>query len=274
MGMNLASTTGTDMASARGASKASVMATGMVWARTPRQPWAWRWHPPRAQMQPPPLSHTWHRCRLPRLPPALVVGLCRRHNGPQTLKLNHLSTAEERDFNPDPSQSPGLSQGCRDAAGPVAEGLSPHSRYCPLAVAQAGSSGRRTGGLSRGGTLCAPTRAPSYHLALLGRGSGCSQGGGHQWPGGGRRGAGGDRGGRAACRAPVLLSDMILLMAIGNGFAALAGRIRSFLPAFLPPLHCAPHGWARRRDAGRHLASVFTGSASSRACASTALDGS
>lgn len=90
-----------------------------------------------------------------------------------------------------------------------------------------------------------------------------------------RRGGEGDgaggwemRRGRAQ-RAPVLLSDMILLMAIGNGFAALAGRILSFLPAFLPP----PHGWARRRDAGRRLSSLFAGSASSTARASTAPDG-
>lgn len=97
--------------------------------------------------------------------------------------------------------------------------------------------------------------------ALLRRGSCC---GGE----GDRAGGWEVRRGRAQ-RAPVLLSDMILLMAIGNGFAALAGRILSFLPAFLPP----PHGWARRRDAGRRLPSLFAGSASSTARASTAPDG-
>lgn len=65
---------------------------------------------------------------------------------------------------------------------------------------------------------------------------------------------------------------MILLMAIGNGFAALAGRLRPFLPAFLPPPRRAPHGWACRQDAGRHLASVFPGSTSSEASASRALE--
>lgn len=42
-------------------------------------------------------------------------------------------------------------------------------------------------------------------------------------------------GGRRGRAAPALLSDMISLTAIANGFAALAGRIRSFFPAFLPP---------------------------------------
>lgn len=43
----------------------------------------------------------------------------------------------------------------------------------------------------------------------------------------------GGRGGLSRLRAPVLPSDMILLMAIGNGFAALAARICSFLAALL-----------------------------------------
>lgn len=74
----------------------------------------------------------------------------------------------------------------------------------------------------------------------------------------GRVGGGGVRGGRgsrAACRAPVLLSDMILLMAIGNGFAALAGRIRSFLPGFPPssPLLSAWMGTQTGRGATSRL---------------------
>lgn len=114
--------------------------------------------------------------------------------------------------------------------------------------------------------MCAPTHVPRAARLCPGAGAAAAGRGGGHGLGGGRCGG---RRGRAAQRAPVLLSDMISLMAIGNGFAALAGRIRSFLPAFLPP----PHGWARRRDAGRRLASLFAGSACSTAPASTAPDG-
>lgn len=181
------------------------------------------------------------------------------HHGPQTLQLNHLSTAEECGFNPHPPQSLGLSWGRRDAAGPMAEGVPPpHSRQRHGWQRQADSGAEPWWHLvcSHPCAKLPPGSAPAQEWLRPGRGMPAA--------GQGSAGAGG---GQAACRAPVLLSDMILLMAMGNGLAALAGRIHSFLPAFLPPPHRSPHGWARRWDAGRRLASVFTSSASSGASA-------
>lgn len=196
--------------------------------------------------------YTWHHCLLPGWPPALAAGPRGDTSAPNT-QIKPFNCSQRGQFQPTSIPNAEPSRGCRDADGPLAEGFP----CCSCAPAQAGGSGRGTLGLSRGGTLCAPTLVPRTAPARE-----------RLWWGGGRAG-GGSAGGGGAQRAPVLLSDMILLMAIGNGFAALAGRIRSFLPAFLPP----PHGWARRRDAGRRLASLFAGSASSTAPASAAPDG-
>lgn len=121
----------------------------LPWAQARHQSWprAWHGHGHYTSHGHPPPSHTCHRCLLPGLPPALTVGLFRGHHGPQTLKLNHLSMAEEGHFKlmtiPKPGAEPGA-QGCCWAGGRGALASTPGTgppQRCGWAAAADGQRG-------------------------------------------------------------------------------------------------------------------------------------